>query len=93
MTLHVSNPTCAAHCMHRECLDSYISQALDVPLHDQHCLSPVDNSAYILTLDVAVKMLNIHWGRETALMGMDLLPAEELGPVQSPPHGLHQDEV
>ena len=44
----------------RECLDSYISRALDVPLDDKGHLSPVDDSAYILTLDLAVKMLNIH---------------------------------
>ena len=44
----------------REQLDSYISRALNVPLDKSGRLSPVDDSAYVLTLDFAIKMLNIH---------------------------------
>lgn len=60
----------------RECLDSYISRALDVPLDDQGRLSPVDDSAYVLTLDFAVKMLNIH---ERAECGVPVIIEGETG--------------
>ena len=43
----------------RKLLDSYLSRAFNVPL-DNGRLSAVDDSAYVLTLDYAIKMLNIH---------------------------------
>ena len=44
----------------RKQLDSYISRALNVPLDKSGHLSPINDSAYVLTLDFAIKMLNIH---------------------------------
>ncbi len=43
----------------RELLDSYLSRALNVELENDR-LSVVDDSAYVLTLDYTIKMLNIH---------------------------------
>ena len=44
----------------RKRLDSYLSRALSIPLDDDGCLKIVDNSNYVLTLDFAIKMLNIN---------------------------------
>ena len=43
----------------RELLDEYLSRALNVGLENGR-LAIVDKSAYVLTLDYAIKMLNIH---------------------------------
>ena len=43
----------------RNLLDKYISRALNVELNDGR-LKPVDDAGYVLTLDYALKMLNIH---------------------------------
>ena len=43
----------------RELLDSYLSRALNVEL-EKGRLSVIDESAYVLTLDYTIKMLNIH---------------------------------
>ena len=43
----------------REVLDQYLSRALDVDLEDGQ-LTAIDDSAYVLTLDYAIKMLDIH---------------------------------
>ena len=37
----------------------YLSRALNVDLEDGR-LTPIDDSAYVLTLDFTIKMLNIH---------------------------------
>ena len=44
----------------REQLDDYLSCALTVPLDNNGRLSIIDESAYVLTLDYTLKMLNIH---------------------------------
>lgn len=44
----------------RERLDSYLSRALDVPLNVKGRLTPINACSYVLTLDFAIKMLNIH---------------------------------
>ena len=44
----------------REFLDDCLSRALNVPLSDNGRLQLIDKSKYVLTLDYAVKMLNIH---------------------------------
>ena len=44
----------------REFLDDCLSRALNVPLSDNRRLQLIDKSKYVLTLDYAVKMLNIH---------------------------------
>lgn len=36
-----------------------LSRALNVPLNNNR-LTPIDDASYVLTLDFAVKMLNIH---------------------------------
>ena len=43
----------------RKLLDEYLSRALSVELEDGR-LTFIDDSAYVLTLDYAIKMLNIH---------------------------------
>lgn len=43
----------------RKLLDEHLSRALNVELENGH-LTPVDDSAYVLTLDYTIKMLNIH---------------------------------
>ena len=43
----------------RSVLDEYLSRALNVGLKDGQ-LSIINDSAYVLTLDYAIKMLNIH---------------------------------
>ena len=43
----------------RELLDVYLSRALNVDLEDGR-LAAIDDSAYVLTLDYTIKMLNIH---------------------------------
>lgn len=43
----------------REKLDSYLSRALNIPLENGK-LGVVDDCGYVLTLDFAIKMLNIH---------------------------------
>jgi len=40
-------------------LDKYLSRALGVDLEDGR-LTAIDSSAYVLTLDYTIKMLNIH---------------------------------
>ena len=43
----------------RELLDRYLSRALNVDLEDDQ-LTAINDSGYVLTLDYAIKMLNIH---------------------------------
>ena len=43
----------------RKLLDGYLARALSVPLENGR-LTPVDDSAYVLTLDYTIKMLNIN---------------------------------
>ena len=43
----------------RKLLDGYLSRALNVELENGH-LTPIDDSAYVLTIDYTIKMLNIH---------------------------------
>ena len=43
----------------RKLLDEYLSRALSVELEDRQ-LTLIDDSAYVLTLDYTIKMLNIH---------------------------------
>ena len=43
----------------RECLDYYLSRALNVKLEGKR-LRMIDDSNYVLTLDYVMKMLNIH---------------------------------
>ena len=43
----------------RELLDEYLSRALSVELKGGQ-LTPIDDSAYVLTMDYTIKMLNIH---------------------------------
>ena len=40
-------------------LDDLLSRALNVQLENK-CLKAIDDSAYVLTLDYTIKMLNIH---------------------------------
>ena len=44
----------------RKFLDLCLSRVLDVPLNYAGRLAPIDESNYVLTLDYALKMLNIH---------------------------------
>ena len=60
----------------RETLDLLLSRALDVPLDENCRLCPIDESAYVLTLDFALKMLNIH---ERAMCGVPLIIEGETG--------------
>lgn len=43
----------------RAVLDEYLSRALNVQL-ENNCLTIIDKSKYVLTLDYTIKMLNIH---------------------------------
>ena len=43
----------------RELLDFYLSRAIGVQLENGR-LTAIDDSAYVLTLDYVIKMLNIH---------------------------------
>ena len=43
----------------RKLLDGHLSRALNVELENER-LTPIDDSAYVLTLDYTIKMLNIH---------------------------------
>ena len=60
----------------RKCLDSFLSRALDIPLTKEDRLSPVDDSQYVLTLDFALKMLNVH---ERAEGGVPVIIEGETG--------------
>lgn len=60
----------------RDCLDSLLSRALDVPLNDKGRLAIVDDCRYVLTLDFALKMLNIH---ERAEGGVPVIIQGETG--------------
>ena len=44
----------------RKVLDQYLARALGLPLEKGKCLSAIDDSNYVLTLDYTIKMLNIH---------------------------------
>ena len=44
----------------REYLDKCLSRALNIPLDDKKRLTPIDEENYVLTLDFAIKMLQIH---------------------------------
>ena len=57
-------------------LDSYLSRALNVPLDKNNRLSVIDDSKYVLTLDFAIKMLNIH---ERAECGVPVIIEGETG--------------
>lgn len=59
----------------RELLDSYLSRALSVPLENNR-LKIIDDSAYVLTLDYTLKMLNIHERHEC---GMPVIIEGETG--------------
>ncbi len=43
----------------RDVLDGFLSRALNIQLENDR-LSAIDDSAYVLTLDYTIKMLNIH---------------------------------
>lgn len=60
----------------RNKLDSYLSRALNVPLDSKNRLSIIDDSRYVLTLDFAIKMLNIH---ERAECGVPVIIEGETG--------------
>ena len=60
----------------REWLDNYLSRALTVPLGDNGRLRIIDESAYVLTLDYTLKMLNIH---ERCECGMPVIIEGETG--------------
>lgn len=60
----------------RDNLDSYLSRALNVPLDKTNRLSVIDDSKYVLTLDFAIKMLNIH---ERAECGVPVIIEGETG--------------
>ena len=59
----------------RERLDSYLSRALDLPLDGKY-LKVIDDANYVLTLDFAIKMLNIH---ERAKCGVPVIIEGETG--------------
>ena len=44
----------------RGTLDGLLSRALNVELDDRKHITAIDDSAYVLTLDYTLKMLNIH---------------------------------
>ena len=44
----------------REYLDKCLSRALNIPLNDKKRLTAIDEENYVLTLDFAIKMLQIH---------------------------------
>ena len=44
----------------REYLDKCLSRALNIPLDDKKRLTAIDDENYVLTLDFAIKMLQIH---------------------------------
>ncbi len=50
----------------RDVLDSFLSRALNVELENRR-LGIVDDSAYVLTLDYTIKMLNIHERHECGI--------------------------
>lgn len=55
----------AHHSVYRELcnrgiLDGFLSRALNVELDDSKHIASINDSAYVLTLDYALKMLNIH---------------------------------
>jgi len=50
------NTTNCSELYTRECLDSFLSRALDVPLNKEGRLSIVDECQYVLTLDFALKV-------------------------------------
>lgn len=60
----------------REWLDDYLSRALTVPLDKYGRLRIIDDSAYVLTLDYTLKMLNIHERHEC---GMPVIIEGETG--------------
>ena len=61
----------------RDWLDLYLSRALGVPLDpEKKRLALIDDSNYILTLDFALKMLNIH---ERAECGVPVIIEGETG--------------
>ena len=60
----------------REWLDDYLSRALNVPLDEYGRIKIIDESAYVLTLDYTLKMLNIHERHEC---GMPVIIEGETG--------------
>jgi len=50
---------CSSELYSRELLDMYLSRALSVELENGR-LTAIDDSAYVLTMDYTIKMLNIH---------------------------------
>ena len=69
----------------RELLDEYLSRALSVELEHGR-LTPIDSSAYVLTLDYAIKMLNIHERLVTQSAVVYTLCSKKLSPFLSFPH-------
>ena len=59
----------------RKILDSYLSRALNIPLQND-CLTAIDDSKYVLTLDYAIKMLSIH---ERCRCGLPVIIQGETG--------------
>ena len=41
-------------------MDKCLSRALNIPLNDKKRLTAIDDENYVLTLDFAIKMLQIH---------------------------------
>ena len=60
----------------RKFLDKQLSRAFGIDLSRTHCLEVIDDSAYILTLDYALKLLNIH---ERCLCRMPVVIEGETG--------------
>eukprot|EP00118_Oscarella_pearsei_P023946 m.294339 g.294339 ORF g.294339 m.294339 type:complete len:5643 (+) comp40744_c0_seq7:98-17026(+) len=60
----------------RELLDSYLSSALDLKLDERGRLTAIDREKYVLTVDYAVKMLNIH---ERRMCGVPVIIEGETG--------------
>ena len=69
----------------RELLDEYLSRALSVELEHGR-LTPIDSSAYVLTLDYAIKMLNIHERSVTQSAVVYTLCSKKLSPSLFFPH-------
>ena len=55
----LSPPNSCSDLYTRKLLDGHLSRALNVELENER-LTPIDDSAYVLTLDYTIKMLNIH---------------------------------
>ena len=60
----------------RAYLDSCLSHALNVPLNDEGHISVIDEEQFVMTLDLLVKMINIH---ERQKCGIPVIISSETG--------------